>query len=215
MMDAREWNEYYADNDDPWTRPDDDLIDEVTNLPAGRALDLGAGEGANSIWLARRGWEVTSIEQAPVAIDTLARLATGEGLSIRGEVADVANYCTDVQYDLVLICYLPLPADTRRRTLVNAAAALGPGGVLLLIGIPVSAPGPVEPAISHKPSVSLGVADEIAGSFPQLSIERCDVRRVIGCAEGELRSDVMLIRARRAVSDDAGDLRSADPCTEK
>ena len=61
-LDQQEWNEYYENTDEVWAEPDSDLIAEVERLPAGRALDLGAGEGINSIWLAEQGWQVKAVD---------------------------------------------------------------------------------------------------------------------------------------------------------
>lgn len=223
MIDARQWNEYYAANKTPWTRPDEDLVVEAAALPLGRALDLGAGEGANSIWLARQGWQVTAVDQTPAAIDTLVQLAASEGLAIRGVVADVAEYRADAHYDLVLICYMHLPSDTRTRLLTTAAATLAPDGVLLLIGIsppddilppsetsPLGEPSGIGPrnALMAPPDAALTVSGD-------LTIERYDVRRrVIGGKQGDISSGVMLIRARRMVSNDAGDTTASDRCAE-
>ena len=38
------------------------VTEEVTALAAGRAIDLGTGEGRNAIWLAERGWQVTAVD---------------------------------------------------------------------------------------------------------------------------------------------------------
>mgnify|MGYP003784112469 CR=1 FL=1 len=48
-------------------RPNGRLVAEVADLPPGRALDVGSGEGADAIWLARRGWTVTAVEISDVA----------------------------------------------------------------------------------------------------------------------------------------------------
>jgi len=197
---AREWDDYYATNDDPWRRPDDDLVTEVASLPAGRALDLGAGEGADSLWLACRGWEVTAVDQSAAAIGTLLRLAVNEGLTVRVEIADVAEYRSDAAYDLVLICHMHLPGELRSRILANAAAALAPGGLLLLIGI---AAADARDGAAGSGAL-LAMPDEVLGALPELSIERCEVRcRTIRCLENDLPSDVMLVSARRPISDDA------------
>ena len=197
MRGVRQWDDYYAANDDPWTRPDADLVSATASLPAGRALDLGAGEGADSLWLARRGWQVTAVDQSPAAIDTLLRLAVDEALTVRVEVADMADYRSDDVFDLVLICHVQLPGELRSRMLANAASALAPGGVLLLIGVPtVDAP--------QGPGAHLAPRDELVGTLPELAIERCEVRRrTIRCGETDLSADVMLARARRPVSDGA------------
>ncbi len=38
-------------------------------------------------------------------------------------------------YDLVVLCYIHVRAEVRDNTLVNAAAALAPGGTLLFVGV--------------------------------------------------------------------------------
>ncbi len=194
MMDAHQWDAYYSANQDPWTRPDSDLVDEAGRLAPGRALDLGAGEGANSLWLARQGWRVTAVDQSPAAIGTLLKLAAEEALPVRGEVADVVDYRADAGFDLVLVCYMHLPTAVRAPMLASAASTVAPGGVLLLIGIP-PALGPVAAAL---PEDLLASPDEVTASLSSLTIERCEVHhRTIGCAEGDFESDVMLVRARR------------------
>lgn len=52
---------------------------EVRHLLAGTALELGCGEGADSIWLTKRNWEVTAIDFAPAAIKNLTRIAQKQG----------------------------------------------------------------------------------------------------------------------------------------
>src|SRR5262252_6672378 len=73
---AAEWDARYNEGDGArWSgRPNGRLRAEVTGLAPGRALDVGCGEGADAIWLARRGWTVTAIDISDVAL-TRAREA--------------------------------------------------------------------------------------------------------------------------------------------
>ena len=75
---AAEWDARYSERDGArWSgRPNGRLAAEVASLKAGRALDVGCGEGADAIWLARSGWTVTAIEISEVAV-TRAREAAG------------------------------------------------------------------------------------------------------------------------------------------
>ena len=61
-MDREDWNRRYASAELVWTaEPNRFLVAEVGGLPAGSALDLGAGEGRNAVWLAQQGWQVTAV----------------------------------------------------------------------------------------------------------------------------------------------------------
>jgi 2-polyprenyl-3-methyl-5-hydroxy-6-metoxy-1,4-benzoquinol methylase len=67
---AVEWDARYSERDGTmWSgRPNGRLVSEVADLAPGRALDVGCGEGADAIWLARRGWTVTGIDISEVAV---------------------------------------------------------------------------------------------------------------------------------------------------
>ena len=142
---------------------------QAGDLPPGPALDLGAGEGRNAVWLAERGWRVTAVDFSGVGLQKGRRLA--DARHVTGHVdwvqADVVTY--DVReraYDLVLLSYLHLPAPQRRATTRNAASALAPGGTLLVIGhdrrnLTHGVGGPQDPAILFT---ARDVLSDIAGT---------------------------------------------------
>ena len=209
-MDQQEWNEYYQNTDEVWAEPDSDLIAEVEQIPAGRALDLGAGEGVNSLWLAEQGWQVTAIDFAPAAVTKIERVACQRDLPIRAQAADILKYQADIEYDLVVICYIHLPPDKRSQLLANAVSALAPNGTLLFIGFPNdNAFGgdheheENEANSDDKPSNDLdnlfATGDEIVALLPEyLTIERNEtVQRSFDWEEGSFESQVVVVRARR------------------
>ncbi|MEU9187776.1 methyltransferase domain-containing protein [Streptomyces sp. NPDC048484] len=51
--------------------------------PPGHALDLGCGEGGDTIWLATHGWQVTAVDIAPTALQRVAQHAAHEGVADR------------------------------------------------------------------------------------------------------------------------------------
>ncbi|MCU1446602.1 bifunctional 2-polyprenyl-6-hydroxyphenol methylase/3-demethylubiquinol 3-O-methyltransferase UbiG [Cryobacterium sp.] len=88
-FDQAYWDERYGTDDDVWSgAPNPVLVSETLALPAGRALDIGCGEGADSIWLATRGWQVTAVDFSAVALERAAarsRLArTDQGSTDQG-----------------------------------------------------------------------------------------------------------------------------------
>ena len=68
MFTQRYWDDRYAGHRHVWSgRPNPHLITETGELAPGRAIDVGCGEGADAIWLAERGWEVTGADVSPWA----------------------------------------------------------------------------------------------------------------------------------------------------
>ncbi len=69
-MDRAAWDRHFAPALElVWTaEPNHWLVPEVADLPPGRALDVGAGEGRNAIWLAERGWTVTTVDFSAVGL---------------------------------------------------------------------------------------------------------------------------------------------------
>lgn len=76
----------------------------VARQRTGRALDLGAGEGADAIRLAKLGWQVDAVELSPVACEKIADFARREHVEvlIRNESMTTATLA-DAAYDLVLM----------------------------------------------------------------------------------------------------------------
>jgi len=137
-MDRYQWNERYAAQPLLWAvDPGPFLSGELGDRPAGRALDLGAGEGRTALWLAERGWHVTAVDFSDVALERGRQRV--EAAAVPGSVewvcADLVDFDpTGASYDLVLLMFIHLPADHRRRLLRLAAATLAPGGAVIVVG---------------------------------------------------------------------------------
>lgn len=68
-MDAQHWDDMYRSRDHVFSgSPNPVLVGEVTGLTPGRALDAGCGEGADALWLARQGWQVTAVDISATAL---------------------------------------------------------------------------------------------------------------------------------------------------
>jgi 2-polyprenyl-3-methyl-5-hydroxy-6-metoxy-1,4-benzoquinol methylase len=137
--DARDrWNERYLATPRVWSgSPNPVLIAEAAELAAGRALDIGCGEGADALWLAERGWQVLGIDVSDVAIDRARDEALSRTLPGRAEFqrADLREWVPERHtFDLVMAFFVHLPVDERDLVFTRLAAAVAPGGTLLLAG---------------------------------------------------------------------------------
>lgn len=137
-MDATEWDARYAGSELVWgAEPNRFVAAELVDRTPGRALDVACGEGRNAIWLATKGWTAAGVDFSHTAVERARRLAAEAGVADRTEFV-VGDVLTDAapagEYDAVVVAYLHLPADQRRRALGHAAGRLAPGGLLVVVG---------------------------------------------------------------------------------
>ena len=140
VYDAAFWDARYGSAHSLWSgNPNRNLVAEASGLEPGTALDAGAGEGADAIWLARRGWRVTAVDISGVALGRAAAHAAAAGDDIAGLIqwqqADLFEWTPPERaYDLVTAQYLQLPTQERRALYARLAAAVAEGGTLLIVG---------------------------------------------------------------------------------
>jgi SAM-dependent methyltransferase len=138
-FDAAFWDARYSSAHSLWSgNPNPHLVTEADGLAAGTALDAGAGEGADAIWLARRGWRVTAVDISGVALDRAAAHAAAAGDDvaklIQWQREDLLGWAPPERaYDLVNAQYLHLPTRLRQEIYARLAAAVADGGTLLIV----------------------------------------------------------------------------------
>ncbi|MEU5791094.1 class I SAM-dependent methyltransferase [Micromonospora purpureochromogenes] len=134
---AQHWDELYQRRERIWSgRANPHLVDVVDPLPAGTALELGCGEGADAIWLAGRGWRVTAADVSTTALDRAAAEAATAGVAARIDFQrhDLTRTFPAGVFDLVSAQFLQSPLEFPRAEVLRAAArAVAPGGRLLIV----------------------------------------------------------------------------------
>ena len=105
LSDRERWDAKYAAKPVPeQLSPDAWLIEQVANLPLGRALELACGLGHNAIRLAQRGWEVDAVDVSPVGLRLASELAEKHGARVRWIAADLDEFTpAGGAYDLVFV----------------------------------------------------------------------------------------------------------------
>jgi SAM-dependent methyltransferase len=195
-----EWDRRYGDQERMWSgQPNGALVAEVATLTPGRVLDVGCGEGADAVWLARRGWDVTAIEVSGVALERAARHAHDAGVDVHWVHAELAEAdLPPSAFDLVSAQYpalLRTPDAAAERALL---AAVVPGGVLLLVhhaGMDTKPihDGGFDPADYVWPSMVTALLDEDW----EIELDEQRPRVVPDSGAGAHHVDDLVLRARR------------------
>lgn len=141
--------------------PNAQLTAEVGDLRPARALDAGCGHGADALWLAARGWQVTAVDFAATALAHARSTAEAMGQEIAERIdwveADLATWAPQrAEYDLVSSLYVHSsgPVEELVRRLAGGVAR---AGTLFLVG--------------HRPiDPSTGAATAAAGQV-QVSVD--------------------------------------------
>ena len=189
-MTAADWDTRYRDAGYVWTvEPNLFVVQEVAAaglLPGDgrRALDLACGERRNAVWLAGQGFVTTAVDFSATGLDKGRRLAqdrglTGPGTEVEWVCADATSWDPgDRRFGLVVVAYLQLPSAERRAALGVAAAALAPGGTLVVVAhdsanLSGGTGGPQDPAFLYTPA---DVVDDLAASGIAMSVDGADTR---------------------------------------
>lgn len=115
--------------------PNPYLARETSELVPGTALDAGCGAGAEAIWLASHGWQVTAADISAQALARAAERATASGVSerLRWVEADLSVWHPDARFDLVMTHYAH-PAMPQLEFYDRIAGWVASGGTLLIVG---------------------------------------------------------------------------------
>jgi SAM-dependent methyltransferase len=148
-MKISDWNDRYRlrlrVREDFASEPVALVVRFAKTLKRGRALDLACGTGRNAVWLAQQGWNVTAIDGAPAAIESLNLRAQENGVKVNAQVADLEAGEFQIRpgaWDLICICYY-----LQRDLFEPAKHGLAPGGVLISV---VHLSENNEPATEHR-----------------------------------------------------------------
>ena len=171
-MSSTFWNERYAGEGLVYGDAPNDFLARMADRfpPRGNALDIGAGEGRNALFLASRGLDVLAVDQSEVGMQKAQRLASERGLTLRTRAADLQEFDAEADsLDVVSSIFVHLPAALRAAVHERVRRWLKPGGVFVLEAyapdqIGRGTGGPSDPSL-------LASLETIVGELKGLEIE--------------------------------------------
>jgi len=141
--------------------PNAHLMSEVAHLPPRRALDAGCGHGADTLWLAAHGWQVTAVDFSAAALAHGRAMAEAAGSDIAARIdwieGDLATWTAEPAYYDLVVCLYVHAAGSVAGMVARMAKAVAPEGSLLLVG--------------HRPIDPLTGAATAAANQEQVSVE--------------------------------------------
>lgn len=200
-----DWDHRYQD-DQMWSgNPNGALVREVDTLAPGRALDVGAGEGGDAIWLAEHGWTVTASDISSRALERLRAEADHRGLRVECLHADAnTRGCLPFgAFDLVSAQYASIPRTPDNSGVHNLLNAVAPGGTLLVVSHDLEPMrGPIDTLASSRAfdaDAYVRVQDfaAVLSASTEWDIEVHETRRRPGGAASSHHVDDIVLRARR------------------
>jgi thioredoxin reductase/SAM-dependent methyltransferase len=201
-----DWDHRY-EGEQMWSgNPNGTLVNELSGLAPGRALDVGAGEGGDALWLAEQGWSVTASDISPRALDRVSAEAERRGLRVECHHADAnaLDAFGTAGFDLVSAQYASIPRTPDGRGVDNLLNAVAPGGTLLIVSHDLEQMRTPAGTLAHSrpfdPDAYVRVDDfaaALAGS-PAWDIELREKRlRPVGAASASYHVHDVVLRARR------------------
>ncbi len=201
-----DWDHRYQ-ADQMWSgNPNGTLVNEISRLAPGRALDVGAGEGGDALWLAEQGWSVTASDISQRALDRVSAEACRRGLKVECHRSDANAFGAfeTAAFDLVSAQYASIPRTPDSRGVRNLMNAVAPGGSLFIVSHDLepmrASAGTSDDSRPFDPDAYVQVDDfatALAGS-PGWDIELHEKRpRPAGAASAGHHVHDIVLRARR------------------
>ncbi|MGU3502321.1 class I SAM-dependent methyltransferase [Mycobacterium sp. C31M] len=195
-----DWDERYNTFIDllPVQHPNPGVVDQITGVRPGSALDIGCGLGADAVWLAENGWTVTALDVSRVALDRAQTRGREAGVQVgwvRGRLEDLE--IPPGGFDLVSAHYPALLHSPDRDAERALLAAVAPGGLLLVVH---HADIDVELAKSHgfDPAIYL-LHDDVVALFDdgwEVEVHRHRLRPVPAGVHGQHTHDDIIVARR-------------------
>jgi SAM-dependent methyltransferase len=197
------WDARYAESERIWSgNPNPRLVDHVAGLVPGDALDVGCGEGADAVWLAKQGWRVTALDVSEVALGRTAAHAREAGVAERVTPLHhdlMGGQPVPGDYDLVSVQFMHPPKERFGEIFGLVAATVRPGGTLVVVA---HHPHDVETGVRepHGPDLLFTaerVVEAIGTDDWEIKVAAAPTREWVHDGATETVTDTVVVATRR------------------
>jgi len=129
------WDERFSQPEPVYgEEPNEFLASQSVRFDPGMKLLVPAdGYGRNGIWLAKRGFQVHTVDLSPVGVARALRAAQDAGVMMTIECADLSTWnWPESQFDGALAIYLHLPGEVRKKAHAAMLRCVRQGGLVIL-----------------------------------------------------------------------------------
>jgi 2-polyprenyl-3-methyl-5-hydroxy-6-metoxy-1,4-benzoquinol methylase len=173
------------------TAPNAMLMAAIAGRPAGRALDVGMGQGRNAVALAVKGWTVTGFDVSAEGLVVARAQAARAGVSITAVQSSDEQFDLGTnQWDLVAVIYGPgIIADPRY--VARLQRALRPGGMVVVESFASDRSAPQRRPVDIDPA-------DLLGAFSAFRILRFEDTEAVSEWDPQTTRLVRLIAQKKA-----------------
>lgn len=164
------WNNRYSKAEFVYgEKPNIFFKEQIDNLPAGKLLLPGEGEGRNAVYAAKRGWQVDAVDWSERGKEKCRILAIENNVEINYTVANLEEYIPEENYyDATALIFLHLKPELREKVHYRIINSLKSGGIVILKAydkeqINNSSGGPKDPDLLYS-------LEEVFSDFSELDI---------------------------------------------
>jgi SAM-dependent methyltransferase len=154
--------------------PNAHLLGEIRDLPPGLALDAGCGNGAEAIWLAASGWQVTALDFSAAALEHAGTTARAIGADVAERIdwveGDLGSWSPAPRhFDLVSCLYVHVSGSVAEMV-TRLSSGVAPGGTLFVVGHL-----PVDPATGEPTPAAGQVQVTVEAAVGALDVRHWEV----------------------------------------
>lgn len=171
------WNERYAEKEFVYgTQPNVFFKEQLDQLKAGNIVLPAEGEGRNAVYAASQGWDVVAFDISKSGQEKAMQLSATQNVSINYQVTGVLDFKTDINFDVIGLCYTHFPKEIRKEAFQHLIKFLKPGGKVVFEAFAKAQLG--KPSGGPKNEAMLFSIEEIKNEFPELEFKILEEKRI-------------------------------------